>query len=123
MQPDVKCMGPGHCELCLTCICFYFCPQRRQALSDPETVRRSMDPANLQAMLQMQAAMQQLQASGLMPADPAAGMLPGLGGMMPPAAGVRIGRPRRPGCCTDRAAGGALWTCLSPCMRTLLDHA
>jgi hypothetical protein len=44
-------------------------------------VRRSMDPANIQAMMQMQQAMQQLQASGLMPPQAAAGMpgFPGLG--------------------------------------------
>lgn len=34
-----------------------------------------MDPANMQAMVQMQQAMQQLQSSGMMPA----GAMPGLG--------------------------------------------
>ena len=76
---------------CISDACVPCARPRRQALSDPETVRRSMDPANIQAMLQMQAAMQQLQASGLMPADAAAGMMPGmmpgLGGV-PPASGV-----------------------------------
>ena len=34
-------------------------------------VRRTLDPANMQAMMQMQAAMQQLQSSGLFPGDAA----------------------------------------------------
>jgi hypothetical protein len=45
-----------------------WCCGCRQALSDPEYVRRSLDPANVQAIVQMQQAMQQLQSSGLMPA-------------------------------------------------------
>ena len=45
-----------------------------------------MDPANMQAMMQMQQAMQQLQSSGMMPA----GAMPGLGG--PPGGGA--GQPQ-----------------------------
>ena len=37
-----------------------------------------MDPANMQAMMQMQQAMQQLQGSGMLPA----GTMPGLGAGM-----------------------------------------
>ena len=44
-----------------------------------------MEPQNMQAMLQMQQAMQQLQSSGVMPA----GSMPGLGG--PPGGGA--GKP------------------------------
>ena len=42
-----------------------------------------MDPANMQAMMQMQQAMQQLQSSGMMPA----GAMPGFGGPMGGGAG------------------------------------
>lgn len=42
-------------------------PQLQALMSDPETLRRMADPANLQAMMQMQQSMQQLQRSGLMP--------------------------------------------------------
>ena len=42
-----------------------------------------MDPANMQAMMQMQQAMQQLQSSGMMPA----GAMPGLGGPLGGGAG------------------------------------
>ena len=42
-----------------------------------------MDPANMQAMLQMQQAMSQLQSSGMLPA----GAMPGLGGPLGGGAG------------------------------------
>lgn len=42
-------------------------PQLQSLFSDPETLRRMSDPANLQAMMQMQQSMQQLQRSGLIP--------------------------------------------------------
>lgn len=50
-------------------------------MSDPDMLRRSLDPANIQAMMQMQQAMQQLQGSGLMPPGPggALGLGAGLG--------------------------------------------
>ncbi len=60
----------------------------RAAMSDPETLRRSLDPANIQAMLQMQQAMQQLQASGLMP--------PGAGGPLGLGAGLGAGLDQPP---------------------------
>ncbi|CAL8462374.1 g1907 [Coccomyxa elongata] len=69
-------------------------PRLRAAMSDPETLRRSLDPANIQAMLQMQQAMQQLQASGLMP--PGAGGPLGLGAGLdqpPTGAGAAPGAP------------------------------
>lgn len=56
-------------------------PQLQAALTDPETLRRMADPANLQAMMQLQQSMQQLQRSGLVPQMP--GMSVG-GGMFPP---------------------------------------
>lgn len=40
-------------------------PQLRETLSNPEMLRTVFDPQNLQAMMQMQQAMQQLQSSGL----------------------------------------------------------
>ena len=47
--------------------------RRRSMLGNPELLRRSLDPANLQAMLQMQQAMSQLQSSGFTPGLGAAG--------------------------------------------------
>jgi ubiquilin len=41
-------------------------PQMREALNNPDLIRQMMDPANVQAMMQMQQAMQQLQSSGLL---------------------------------------------------------
>jgi ubiquilin len=38
----------------------------REMLRNPEVMRQAFNPANLQAMMQMQQAMQQLQSSGLM---------------------------------------------------------
>ena len=55
---------------------------RRQLMNDPEQLRRLMSPQNLQAMMQMQQAMQQLQGSGM----PGFEHLQGLGGA--PAAGA-----------------------------------
>jgi ubiquilin len=57
-------------------------PQLEAVLTDPEAMRRMADPANLQAMIQMQQAMQQLQRSGLAPAG-GLGMPPMGGGMFP----------------------------------------
>lgn len=42
-------------------------PQLAQMFSNPDTLRRMMDPSNMQAMMQLQQSMQQLQSSGLMP--------------------------------------------------------
>ncbi|TDH67190.1 hypothetical protein CCR75_003365 [Bremia lactucae] len=42
-------------------------PQMRQMMSNPEFLRQAMNPNNLQAMMQMQNAMNQLRSSGLMP--------------------------------------------------------
>lgn len=53
--------------------------ERRQAMSDPEMLRRTLDPANIQAIVQMQQAMQQLQRSGLMPPGSAEGAPLGFG--------------------------------------------
>ncbi len=47
-------------------------------MSNPEQMRQMLNPQNMQAMIQMQQAVQQLQGSGLVP--PGAGGLPGLGG-------------------------------------------
>jgi ubiquilin len=57
-------------------------PQLQSVLSDPETLRRMADPANLQAMMQLQQSMQQLQRSGLAPAG-GLGMPPMGTGMFP----------------------------------------
>lgn len=56
-------------------------PQMLQMLSDPETLRRMSDPANIQAMMQMQQAMQTLQGSGMIPpgAMGMPGTMPGVG--------------------------------------------
>jgi ubiquilin len=59
-------------------------PQLQAAFSDPETLRRMADPANLQAMMQMQQSMQQLQRSGLVPPGGGMGMPMGAPGMFPP---------------------------------------
>jgi ubiquilin len=58
-------------------------PQLQAAFSDPETLRRMADPANLQAMMQMQQSMQQLQRSGLVPPGGGLGMPMGAPGMFP----------------------------------------
>lgn len=42
-------------------------PQIRQMMSNPEFLRAAMNPQNIQAMMQMQSAMNQLRGSGLMP--------------------------------------------------------
>uniref|UniRef100_A0AAV1TMX5 Uncharacterized protein n=1 Tax=Peronospora matthiolae TaxID=2874970 RepID=A0AAV1TMX5_9STRA len=42
-------------------------PQMRQMMSNPEFLRQAMNPQNLQAMTQMQNAMNQLRGSGLLP--------------------------------------------------------
>lgn len=42
-------------------------PQMRQMMSNPNFLRQAMNPENLQAMMQMQNAMNQLRTSGLMP--------------------------------------------------------
>jgi len=42
-------------------------PQMRQMMANPEFLRQAMNPQNLQAMMQMQSAMNQLRGSGLMP--------------------------------------------------------
>lgn len=57
-------------------------PQLQSMLSDPETIRRMTDPANLQAMIQLQQSMQQLQRSGLAPVG-GLGMPPMGAGMFP----------------------------------------
>jgi hypothetical protein len=64
---------------------------RRAAISDPEMLRRSLDPANIQAMVQMQQAMQQLQSSGLMPPGPGGPLGLGAGLDQPPAANAGAG--------------------------------
>jgi len=50
-------------------------PQVRAMMSDPNFLQQAMNPANMQAMMNMQQSMQQLQSSGLMPG------MGGLGGM------------------------------------------
>ena len=47
-------------------------------MNNPEQMRQMLNPQNMQAMIQMQQAVQQLQGSGLVP--PGAGGLSGLGG-------------------------------------------
>lgn len=42
-------------------------PQVREMMSNPEFLRAAMNPQNIQAMMQMQQAMNQLRGSGLMP--------------------------------------------------------
>ncbi|ETI46074.1 hypothetical protein F441_09458 [Phytophthora nicotianae CJ01A1] len=42
-------------------------PQMRQMMSNPEFLRQAMNPQNMQAMMQMQNAMNQLRGSGLIP--------------------------------------------------------
>lgn len=64
---------------------------RRAAMSDPEMLRRSLDPANIQAMMQMQQAMQQLQSSGLMPPGPGGPL--GLGADLGAGAGAGLDQP------------------------------
>ena len=68
-------------------------PGAAAMLNNPEMLRQMMNPANMQAMLQMQQAMGQLQASGIMPQTPAGmggfGGMPGLG--MPATPGVAPG--------------------------------
>lgn len=61
-------------------------PQLQTLLSDPETLRRMTDPANLQAMMQMQQSMQQLQNAGIMPSTGGFGMpqMPLGMGLFPP---------------------------------------
>ncbi|KAK9906810.1 hypothetical protein WJX75_008440 [Coccomyxa subellipsoidea] len=71
-------------------------PRLRAAISDPEMLRRSMDPANIQAMVQMQQAMQQLQSSGLMPPGPGGPLGLGAGLDQPPAANAGAGAPAAP---------------------------
>ena len=80
-------------------------------LGNPELLRRSLDPANLQAMLQMQQAMAQLQSSGFTPGLGAAGQpgadafqvmrpWPGLGAQgaaAPPANPASLGDAGLPG--------------------------
>ena len=65
---------------------------RREMLQNPEVLRRSLDPANVQAMLQMQQAMQQLQSSGFAPplggAGGNAGTSMGGGGALPATGGL-----------------------------------
>ena len=51
----------------------------REAVSNPDTLRQILNPQNLQAMMQMQQAMSQLQQSGVMPGG---GMGSGMGGGM-----------------------------------------
>lgn len=50
----------------------------REVMNNPEQMRQMLNPQNMQAMVQMQQAMQQLQGSGLVP--PGGGGLAGLGG-------------------------------------------
>jgi len=59
-------------------------PQLRAMLSNPQLMRAMMDPSNVRAMMQMQSAMQQLQAGGL--GMPSLGALPGFAGVGAPAA-------------------------------------
>eukprot|EP01041_Mallomonas_annulata_P010161 gene10161-21179_t len=57
-------------------------PGAMAMLSNPDLLRQMMNPTNLQAMMQMQQSMQQLQASGLIPAHPGmGGMGMGMGGL------------------------------------------
>lgn len=66
-------------------------PATRAMLQNPEQLRQMFDPANLQAMIQMQQSMQQLQSAGIMPpvpspfgagfGAPAAGAGPSAGGL------------------------------------------
>lgn len=50
----------------------------REVMNNPEQMRQMLNPQNMQAMVQMQQAMQQLQGTGLVP--PGGGGLAGLGG-------------------------------------------
>ena len=49
-------------------------------MNNPEALRAAMNPENLQAVMQMQQAMQRLQGSGLMPQGAGGPAAPGLGG-------------------------------------------
>ena len=55
-------------------------------MNNPESLRQMLSPENMQAMMQMQQAMQQLQGTGLVPPAAAAGANPlggaGLGGVL-----------------------------------------
>lgn len=51
----------------------------REMMNNPESLRQMLSPENMQAMVQMQQAMQQLQGTGLVP--PAAGAGGGGGGL------------------------------------------
>lgn len=64
-------------------------PATRALLSNPEMLRQVMNPANMQAMLQMQQSMTQLQQAGLIPPVQGMGGLPGFGPSFgaPPAGG------------------------------------
>lgn len=60
-------------------------------MSNPEALRAAMNPENLQAVMQMQQAMQQLQSSGLVPPGGGQGAgMPGLGGAGTPSNLVQI---------------------------------
>ena len=65
----------------------------REAVSNPDTLRQILNPQNLQAMMQMQQAMSQLQQSGVMPGGGVgSGMGGGLGGE-PPGRGQAVVLP------------------------------
>ena len=49
----------------------------REMMNNPEALRAAMNPDNLQAVMQMQQAMQRLQGTGLVPQG---GGMPGMGG-------------------------------------------
>merc|ERR1719237_1120942 len=68
-------------------------PQMRQVLNDPNFLRQMADPANIQAMMQMQQAMQQLRGSGLMGGLGDTGGMGGMGGMGNPFGALGGGFP------------------------------
>ena len=60
------CTGTAIQPLVSACVC-------RAMMNNPESLRQMLSPENMQAMLQMQQAMQQLQGTGLVPPAPAPG--------------------------------------------------
>lgn len=74
-------------------------PQMASMLQNPEFLRQMADPANIQAMMQLQQATEQLRRSGLLALLPGgaalAGMpaMPGMPGAPPPGAATGTGAP------------------------------
>jgi ubiquilin len=82
-----------------------------QMMQDPEYMRRLMEPANMQAMMQLQQAMQQLQRGGVfpegtVPSFPMPGMpaMPSAGAFPPPPTGAGFPSAAFPGLFSPAAA-------------------